>query len=603
MKRKENLEIITGETIYSLVKEAEKNYTRGKSVKIGRYVDYDMYDIIENVVAYCNSRHISGKTDALGREKPFFNIVLAAINTWYKATDLDRKHIRIKASNKATYIKAFVASIMLRKWLRNPDIAQALNQWGRTSAKFNSAILKIIEKGKDIFIKPISWLDIICDPVDFENNIKIEKLYFTSAQLRDNETYDQEIVEKIISSKETRKTLSGENKDDRTGYIGIYEVHGKFPLSLLTGKEKDKKIYRQQMHVIYIYENKRKKDENIEETLYSGIEEKDPYVLTHLIPEEGRTLGIGSVEMLFDPQWMANHSMKQVKDQLDLASKMILQTADKNFAGRNVLTNIETGDILTTADNKPITQVNNQSHDVPVILNYLAQWQAIARQQTGTFEAITGETMPSGTPYRQAAMLNAEANSLFDLMRENKGIYLEKILREYIIPHFKKSLNNSDEIALMLEAEEVEQFDELALPANLANEIKFLILNEEELPTIEELTIGIQKRNSKLGKERFLRPQKTWKEYLKDLEWDIEVNITDENIDKKVILETLNTIFMTIAQNPMILQDPNAKMIFNKILEEAGGVSPLQWKQSGGQQGVEALGGSPQGRGLEALIK
>ena len=32
----------------------------------------------------------------------------------------------------------------------------------------------------------------------------------------------------------------------------------------------------------------------------------------------------------------------------------------------------------------------------------------------------------------------------------------------------------------------------------------------------------------------------------------------------------------TIAANPMILQDPNAKMLFNKILETTGYISPVE---------------------------
>ncbi len=570
------------DNIYSLTKEAEKQYISG-TVKRGKYLDnWDMHDTIEKINAYANSQHTSGKLDSLGREKPFFNIGIAATNVWYRATDLDRKNVRFRATNSKNFIKSFVASILLRNWMRKEKFGQFLNKWGRTLAKYGSAVVKFVEKNGELVPIVVAWDKLICDPVEFDGNLKIEKLYYTPAQLRKIKEYDQDKIEEIINSLEVRETLEGQKKDTRIDYIGIYEVHGEFPLSFLTSKETDEKEYRQQMHVIFINDGTKNKNygDKLESTLYSGKEKEDPYMLTHLIEEDGRTLAIGAIEYLFDPQWMVNHSMKQIKDQLDLASKMVLQTADENFVGRNVLTNIETGQILVYAENKPLTQVNNQSHDTPAITSFLQQWQALGRDITNTPEPLTGDTQPSNTAYRQVAALQQEAHSLFELMTENKGLYLENMLREYVIPYFKKKLNTSDEIALLLEPEELQTLDNLALPANLEEEIKRLVLTDNApLPTVEELTASVQARTSKLGATRFLKPSKdkiTWKEYFKDLEDDVEVIITNENINKEATMTTLTTILQTVAQNPNILQDPTMRKIFSKILETTGEINPVE---------------------------
>jgi len=63
-------------TIGSLIRELEDNYV-DQSVRSGKYVDFDMHETIEKIHAYLNSRHISGDTDDMGRDKPFFNIVTA----------------------------------------------------------------------------------------------------------------------------------------------------------------------------------------------------------------------------------------------------------------------------------------------------------------------------------------------------------------------------------------------------------------------------------------------------------------------------------------------------------------------------------------------
>ena len=69
----------------------------------------------------------------------------------------------------------------------------------------------------------------------------------------------------------------------------------------------------------------------------------------------------------------------------------------------------------------------------------------------------------------------------------------------------------------------------------------------------------------------------------KDFEWKAIVEITDETIDKEPVLTTLSSVLQTIATNPMILQDPNARMIFNKILEETGRVSAIELSTASSQ--------------------
>ena len=49
-------------------------------------------------------------------------------------------------------------------------------------------------------------------------------------------------------------------------------------------------------------------------------------------------------------------------------------------------------------------------------------------------------------------------------MTENKGQYLEEMLREYIIPHLKTKLNNQNEIVAMLEDRDITKIDKMFVP-------------------------------------------------------------------------------------------------------------------------------------------
>jgi hypothetical protein len=571
------------QSISQLVKERENTYVNGIS-NISKYVDYSQYETISTIEAYLNSRHTSGQFDALGREKPFFNICTAVANIWMRATDIDRKNIRFRATKQKEIIPVFLANCILQNWMREVNFGSFLNEWGRVLSRYGSAVTKFVERDGLLDIGVASWNKLITDQIDFENNVKIFKFYLTPAQLRLNPTYDQEVVKALLETEQSRETLGNQTIDTLSDYIELYEVQGNLPLSMITDNDKDDNTYCDQIHIISF------SGKSQDFSLYKGKLKKQQYHKADLIKEDGRALGIGAVEHLFQAQWMSNHSVKLYKDQMELVSKVIYQTADKNYAGRNALTSIENGDIFIHEPNSPLTQVNNTGHDLTSITNFMVQWQTQGKEITSTPDAISGNTMPSGTAYRQVAILNQESHSLFELMTENKGLALEEMFREWIIPYIRKQLNNKEEIAVVLDDAGIKQLDTWYTTGVANKKVNQIIIDkalnaeivtpEEQASMVAGETSQIQSELSKLGNQRFIKPSeiddKTWKDIL-DINWDsVEVEITNEQSDKEAVLTTLTTVMQTVAQNPAVLQDPNMKLLFNKILEMTGQVSSVE---------------------------
>jgi hypothetical protein len=585
------------DNIFQLVKKAEQNLLYGTPIKIGKYATHNHIEKIATIDAYLNSQHISGPTDSLGREKPFLNMVLIAAYTWFKTTDIDRKDILFKANNSKQRLKALVATILLRRWMNKQKFGQWLNQWGWKLACYGSAVSKFVEKDKDLIPSVISWDRLICDPVNFDSGIRAEKLYFTPSELK-QQNYDKDAIERTINAfNEARKTLDGQTIDVKNEYIGVYEVHGRLPLSYLTGREEDENTYQQQMHVVFIEKNPKDKKSNIEITLYSGKERVDPYEITHLIEQEGRTLSIGAVESLFDPQWMINDSAKKAKDQLDVISKMPLQTADENFFGRNVVVDMDVSQVLIHKENKPISPIIFNTTGVSFANEFINVWKQSARDVAGTYEAVTGEQPPSGTPYSLQALLRQEARGLFKVMTQNKGLSLEEIIRKHVIPNFKKQLNTDEEVIAILDGEELETFDKLSLPARLSQQLLAMI-SKESLPSKEDLTMAISAENEVMGNTRILKPsqkKETWKEYFGDLIDALEIEITGENRDKETTILTLDTILQRMLSAPQMFSQKDIRKVLNKILDEVGRIiSPLELADAPLN---EATGGQPTGAG------
>lgn len=578
-------------SIGEIIRTSELNYTTGRTT-LSKYVDFSQYENIEKIEAYLNSKHTTSDTDSMGRDKPFFNIVTGATNIWYRATDIDRKNIRIKATKSADVVGAFLATVHLQEWMKRDSFGQLLNDWGRSLARYGSSVLKFVEKGGKLHSQVIPWNRLISDTVDFENNPKIEKLYLTQAQLQQNKAYDQDKVKELIDALSSRKDLDKQKKDNINDYIEVYEIHGVLSEDLITEKEspEGQEKYVQQMHVVSMVAKGDKGDEYDDFCLLKGRESKDPYMITHLIKEDGRAQSIGAVEHLFDAQWMTNHTAKGIKDQLDLASKLIFQTADGSFVGQNALSNIETGDILIHTAGNPLTKIDSRA-DITALQSFGQQWQVLAKEITSTPDAISGNTMPSGTAYRQVAILNQESHSLFELMTENKGLHIEEMMRKYIIPYLKTQMDTSDEIATTLDSYNITQLDAMYVNAESTRRknqhVKSFMLKKngqggEVAPPFDlaGAQAQIQGELNQTGTQRFLKPSdiptKTWSEVLTDLEWVTEVEVTNEQSDKEAVLTTLNTVLQTVAQNPNVLTDPNMKMLFNKILEATGSISAIE---------------------------
>ena len=581
------------QTVGSLVRRLENAYLTG-STTLSKYVQFDQYDNINTIDAYLNNIHTSGEYDSLGREKPFFNIVKAAVNIWFRATDIDTKDIRLVSTSNESLPGAYLLNIKLQQWMRDSRFGTFLKDWGIGLARYGSVPVKFVTKGKDLTASVVAWNRMISDTIDFNNNIKIEILELTEAQLRGNKAYDQDQVDALVNAKQARRLIDRQQQDNLNDYYRLYEVHGELSVATLKmaqGKDpsdKDANDYVQQMHVLSFVatDNDNEFDDF---TLYSGREARDPYMITHLIKEDGRAQSIGAVEDLFQAQWMVNHTQKAIKDQMDIASKVIFQTADQSFISQNALQSIENGDILTYKDS-PLSTVQTNPIGIQGLEAWQNMWQNQAKEITGTPDAVAGNTMPSGTAYRQVAVLNQEANSLFDIMTKNKGLHIEDMVNDYVLPHLMKQLDNKDQIVTTLGEYGVTQIQSMYVTNEAIKRrkqtAKDILLGKaplDHVPEQQDMENQVQGELNTTGSQRFISPSNvsdaTWKEILKDTETTCKVETTNENGDKNAQLTTLNTLLSNVISLQGRPMGPEEAFIFHKIMDVSGVVSPLEIAQ------------------------
>jgi hypothetical protein len=316
----------------------------------------------------------------------------------------------------------------------------------------------------------------------------------------------------------------------------------------------------------------------------------------------------GSVKTLFDSQWMTNHTVKQIKDQLDLASMLLFQTSDGNYVGQNALNAMATGDILIHAPNQPLTQLQNNSHDITALQNYAAQWKALSQDIAGGTDLMLGKPMPSATTLGETKIAQGEAHSNFEMMTETKGLYLEALMREYIIPYLKKKAKSKDEIVAALTDAGVERISSMYVKQEATKRtnsqlIEKVLAGEDVTPETQDelMTENTQAVNEEIktdGGEIFLKPSeidsKTWADIFEDLEWEVSCDITGEDSDKQAALTTMTEIFKIVSGMQGRPMTPQENFLFNKMLNEVGNiVSPIEMSAlQQPTQPVQAQGGS-----------
>jgi hypothetical protein len=384
----------------------------------------------------------------------------------------------------------------------------------------------------------------------------------------------ENVDEAIETAKESKaqdyETGSVETQGD---YIEVWEVHGELPESYLKEDGDEDKFVRQ-MHVIAgIHQEKIEgtdSEETVGVTLFSGKEKENPYKYYSRDEIPGRALGVGVVEDTEQAQIWTNKAKNEEKKVMELAGKILFQQSGKGIV-KNVLTDVDNGNVI---DNKgqPITQLSTVPSSLPQFQNLVQAWDTQAERVTSTYAAVTGETMPSGTPYRLGAIQNQEANSQFEYLREKLVLFVQEIYTDWVFPYLTKRLKKEHTLTTDFTADELIKIDKSFINYEVNKKVKEMVLSGRNVS--EDQLVQIREQIGNFIKETGSRRGiKIPEGYYDNVEMKLDIIITNEQRVKSVYLESLSNILTTVAQNPAVLTDPKLSKVFNEIMEVAG-ISP-----------------------------
>jgi len=512
-----------------------------KEVDLSDGVKFLQAKLIRRISFYQNQIYPKGKTDSQGNYRYFYDIVSPRINSEVKNIDFDTKDVAIYS--EATLIDKLailLSNLFLRKWLVQNKKGEEINDAIENFSAWGNVVWKKIKGGYDqVDLKNFYVLNQVAKTLD--DSDVIERHILTQSDLRAKKGI-WENVEEVIKSCGNRYFSATEKSTDiemTTKFYEIYERNGEVSEKDLLEVQK-KQGGNEENYVMAKIIVAGLKNEQGRFVLFAEEIKDKPYKEAHRGRYDGRWFRKGLYEILFDCQTRANEIGNQLSRGLEWASKTIFRSSDTLII-QNALTDMRSGDIIKA---KELAQVEMRMQGFDQLV---ADWNRniqLANELANSYEVVTGENLPSGTPFRLGALQNQNANKLFDFLREKLALALEELFNDWIVPEMMKELRAKEVLDLTGSEEHLKEYYEMLTKAwYINNLLSFPPHSTEQGEMLRNLKLEELKKNKKAMIE------------IEDGFWDkfkprAKVVISGEGVNLLVELESLYS-FISLEQDPI----------------------------------------------------
>jgi hypothetical protein len=557
--------------------QIKSNYD--KTIDLVQGLPFSQKSQIKTIEFYSNSKYLNSQKDELGREKPFYQILNAICDVENTAKDLDTKDINVTSDDGNHYLESFMLSKDIQVWMKEADFGKTLNDMRDMHTRYGSLLVKkCIEKDektgeKILKLELPEWKNTLTDQVNITQGAIVETHWMTAVEI--SKMTEWKNIDQVMEK------LKGSGSSKR---IPIYEIRGEFSQATLkdcAGEKyspKDTKTFSYQLYYIAGNPVESGKTDNLEALVPLYWEDDTERVYKYLArkPRAGRAFGVGVFEEGEEAQVWTNDTVLKQYRAMEYTTKVIGQSASKKLKGRNLLTETDDGTILEHEDGKPITALNLlPSGGLTQYSNLIQQWYNQLEKTTSAYAAQRGDTPPSGTPFRLQATVLQQSSSVFKTLQQEMGIFITEIFEDWVMPYLRTKLSREHILAYEFSPEELKEIDKNFSTRN-ANDQAIEAILSGKLVTPEDYDAWLNGADEFIKQTKGARFITIPKNYYKNLEAKVTINVTGEQRNKAATLESLTNILLTVAKNPAITQDPVLSQVLMKILELSGaGISPI----------------------------
>ena len=526
--------------ITKIIKNEIDQYING-FVQISEGYQFSQYKLIKRIVLYQNNIYPTGKIDSQGKYKYFFDIISPRIDSEVKNIDFDTKDISFYSDSTEDSRPIFISNLMLQDWLKENNQSIKLNNAIEQSSGWGNIVWKKIKGGYEMAdLKNYYVINQTAETL--EDSPVIERHILTQSDLRAKKDIWKNVDDAIknCGSKNISVVKNGISKEQSVKYYEVYERNGEISekeLKEAQGKEggsEDKYVLAK---IIVAGLSGSDKEGSV---LFAEEISEMPYKEYHRGRYNGRWWRAGLYETLFDIQTRANEIGNQIARGLEWSAKTVFRSSDKLIA-QNIMTDMKNGDIIKSID---LQQVSTRMEGFDQLIADWNRLMEMADRLCNSYEVVTGESLPAGTPFRLGAMMNQNANKLFDFIREKLSIAIRSIYEDWVLPDIMRDLKKKNIIRITGSSEIIQTYNQMLVDGWYLKNLIYLPPHTPE----DALMIKAQKLQELQGrKDQFLKIEKNFWDEFKPR---IKVVISGENVNMLAELETLST-FIALEQDPV----------------------------------------------------
>jgi len=604
-------------SVIDLVRETTEQFMT-RPIVIVEGLEFNHYQLLTTIHYYLNSRFETGDLDENGDERYFHNIITPRNAHATKNIDLDSKDMLVTADSEQGWWFSFLLRNELQNWMRKPHVqfGKLLNDLVTNLPNFGKVIWKRCGVGAEVYLKEVDLRDAIFDPSASSirtSGVFVERSIVAPWDAMDKvkEGYwDKDATIEAIRTAQAKKDKflkegapDGASEQqyslsDTLPSLDAWEIYGWFPRESLDqmgmvemtddlgeySKPEDAAEGTDDMEdssdtddVDYVYAK----------AVVLGIEDSEGHIVHHmeLDPKDfpyydfnyfrrvpGRCLPIGNAEALIPLQVRMNELVNRFFAALRIGSLHIYQTRSGS-SYKNLSQDAQDGDIIETK-----SEITPIATELRAFQQYQVEINNIDRQADlicNTPEIVTGDNLPTNTPFRLGAQMNQSANKIFDQVREDIGLTLTYIFENWILPEIMEDMSEDHILDVAGSVEELKMFDEQNRKYLLLQQMKDFIMRTERHPTDDEWQAAEQMLAEQLsGQTRKVKINKKYFTLEKMRNLRVYFDVTDERKNFAAEKESMSNLLTIVASNPMILENPDARVLMSKIME-ASGLSPL----------------------------
>ena len=573
---------------------------------------FNQYMMIKKIHLYLNSQ-FEDKSLYNNREKIFFNVVVPPCEVATRMLNIDTKNIKLLPMEPKSYFSTYLLEKELKQWLKKSKMGRLLNNIAEEAPRFGSVVLeKTIDGAKLCDLRRLI-LDPTVEKIQdsrFVTNIS----YMTDTELRKT-GWDgvEEAIERFSNqnaSEPYEDQFVNVNVMRSTPYIKIFKRYGEVPAWWVDSKlspgtrDGDKNVKALFIVAGADFQSKNNDGKPIGElgvVLFKGLWRKEwPFKDFHYLKTKGRWLGIGVVEMLMPTQERINEMKNQRRVAMEVSNMVLFQSKDKSIV-RNVLTDLQSGDLMITGNNGGIEPIANEERNLAAFEHEQESYLQQADKLSFAYEAIRGDTTEaSQATLGQTQIAVAQGTSVFAFKKENLGLFLQEFFNDLVMPQLMRDLTPEHIMRFTGTSQELAKLDTAAAELHANDYVKKQILSGKTI-TPEEMQATVEqakKTYQKMGENRFIKIKDCFYE---DAEFEFDFIITGEQANPAQLTQNIQGLIAEIAGIPW-QQDPVLKLLVFKQAEQMG-ISQGELELADQQSTQQSQQPAPMGGGMGQQIQ